>query len=48
MLDMKKDKYLKDSKFLKKGEIDLDNNWKVITDCYNLPINKLKDVKEIQ
>jgi len=45
---LEKNKYLNDSKFLKKDEIDLDNNWKVITDCYNLPINKLKDVKELQ
>tara|TARA_Y100000296_G_C4985864_1_gene162951 strand:- start:35 stop:526 length:492 start_codon:yes stop_codon:yes gene_type:complete len=45
---LEKDKYLKDSKFLKKGEIDLDNNWKVITDCYNLPINKLKDIEELK
>jgi len=44
---LEKDKYLKDSKFLKKGEIDLDNNWKVITDCYNLPINKLKDINDL-
>ena len=43
-----KEKYLNDSKLLKKDEIDSDNGWKVLTDCYNLPINKLKDVKELQ
>ena len=45
---LEKEKYLTDSKFLKKGEIDSDNGWKVLTDCYNLPINKLKDIKELK
>ena len=43
-----KKEYLDSSKFLKKGEIDSDNNWKVLTDCYNLPINKLKDIEELK
>lgn len=43
-----KEKYLNDSKLLKKDEIDSDNGWKVLTDCYNLPINKLKDIKELK
>jgi len=37
-----KDDYFNDAKFLKKGQIDPDNNFKVKADCYNLPINKLK------
>ena len=45
---LEKEKYLTDSKFLKKGEIDSDNGWKVLTDCYNLPINKLKDIEELK
>ena len=49
---LEKEKYLTDSKFLKKGSIDPDNNWKVSTDCYNLPINKLETIgrliKEVQ
>ena len=44
---LNKKEYLNSSKFLKKGEIDSDNNWKVLTDCYNLPINKLKDIEEL-
>ena len=42
-----KEKYLNDSKFLKKGSIDPDNNWRVRTDCYNLPINKLENVDKL-
>ena len=42
-----KEKYLKDSKFLKKGSVDPDNNWRVRTDCYNLPINKLENVDKL-
>ena len=44
---LEKEKYLADSKFLKKGSIDPDNNWKVSTDCHNLPISKLKDIEEL-
>jgi len=44
---LEKERYLTESKFLKKDEIDLDNGWKVLTDCYNLPINKLKEIKEL-
>ena len=45
---LEKEKYLTNSKFLKKGEIDSDNGWKVLTDCYNLPINKLKDIEKLK
>nr|QPI16365.1 MAG: hypothetical protein NIOZUU157_00256 [Virus NIOZ-UU157] len=45
---LNKKEYLNNSKFLKKGEVDSDNNWKVLTDCYNLPINKLKDIEELK
>jgi len=44
---LEKEKYLSTSTFLKKGSIDPDNNWKVSTDCYNLPINKLKNIEEL-
>ena len=44
---LEKEKYLSDSKFLKEGSIDPDNNWRVKTDCYNLPINKLKNVGKL-
>ena len=44
---LEKEKYLTDSKFLKKGTIDPDNNWKVLTDCYNLPINKLENIENL-
>jgi len=44
---LEKEKYLTASTFLKKGSIDPDNNWKVSTDCYNLPINKLKNIEEL-
>ena len=37
-----KSDYFDDAKFLKKGQVDPDNNFKVKADCYNLPINKLK------
>ncbi len=43
----KKD-YFEKATFLKKGSIDPSNNWKVLTDCYNLPINKLKDINNLK
>ena len=45
---MDKEKYLSNSKFLKKGSIDPSNNWKVRTDCYNLPINKLEAINNLK
>tara|TARA_R100001530_G_scaffold120792_1_gene88105 strand:- start:49 stop:540 length:492 start_codon:yes stop_codon:yes gene_type:complete len=45
---LEKEKYLTTSKFLKKGSIDPDNNWEVSTDCYNLPINKLKTIDQLK
>ena len=42
-----KEKYLNDSKFVKKGSVDPDNNWRVRTDCYNLPISKLENVDKL-
>ena len=45
---LEKEKYLNNSKFLKKGSVDPDNNWTVLTDCYNLPINKLKSIEELK
>jgi len=43
----KKD-YFEKATFLTKGSIDPSNNWKVSTDCYNLPINKLKDIDNLK
>ena len=39
----KKD-YFNEAVLLKKGHIDPSNNWKVLTDCYNLPISKLNNI----
>lgn len=38
----KKQQYMIDSVFLKKGTIDPDNGYVVRSDCYNLKINQLK------
>lgn len=38
----KKEDYYKDSRLLKKGEIDPSNNFTVKADCYNLEIRHLK------
>ena len=42
----KKD-YFNEAVLLKKGHIDPSNNWKVLTDCYNLPINKLNSIEDL-
>ena len=44
---MNKKDYFKTAVFLKKGEVDPSNNWKVPTDCYNMPINKLNKMEEL-
>ena len=36
-----KEKYFKSSIFMKKGEIDPDNNFTVKSDCYNMSINNI-------
>ena len=38
---MEKEEYFKKAKFLKKGDVDPSNNFKVRTSCYNLPISEL-------
>lgn len=38
-----KEDYFKDAVFMKKGDVDPDNNYIVKSDCYNLPIEKLKE-----
>lgn len=38
----KKDNYYRDATYLIKGQIDPSNNFKVKSNCYNLPISKLK------
>ena len=42
----KKD-YFDKAVLLKRGDIDPSNNWKVKTDCYNLPINKLNNIENL-
>jgi len=42
----KKD-YFNEAVLLKKGHVDPSNNWKVLTDCYNLPINKLNSIEDL-
>lgn len=39
-----KKQYFKDARFLKKGQIDPDNNFKVKADCYNIQIKELKEL----
>ena len=36
-----KDEYIKRARFMKKGDIDPSNNYKVRADCYNLTIKEL-------
>jgi hypothetical protein len=43
-----KSQYLLNSRFLKKGEKDGNNNFEVKADCYNLPISQLDDIKTIK
>ena len=44
---LNKEDYFKKATFLKQGEIDPSNNWKVSTDCYNLSINKLNTIEQL-
>jgi hypothetical protein len=37
-----KDEYFQQAKFLRKGDVDPDNNFTVRADCYNLPIRELE------
>ena len=39
----KKEDYFKDAMFMKQGDIDPSNNFKVKADCYNMKINQLKE-----
>lgn len=39
-----KESYFKDAKFLKEGQIDGDNNFRVRADCYNIAIKDLKKI----
>jgi hypothetical protein len=46
---IQKEEYMKKSIFLKEGQIDPSNGWKVNADCWNLPINELNSfVQEIR
>lgn len=40
-----KEQYFKDARFLKKGNIDGNNKFKVKADCYNMPIKNLKGIQ---
>lgn len=40
-----KEKYFKDAKFLRKGQTDGDNYFKVKADCYNMEISNLNSVE---
>ena len=41
-----KEKYFKDAKFCKKGDIDPNNNFTFKADCYNMKISKLLGCKQ--
>jgi len=43
---MEKGKYLKQAKFLKKGDQDGDNGFIASRDCHNVPISKLNAMKD--
>lgn len=42
-----KEEYFKMATLYKKGDVDPSNGWKVSTDCYNVPIYKLKNIQEL-
>ena len=42
-----KSKYFSDSKFLRKGDVDPDNNFVVKSDCYNIRIDKLTPTESL-
>jgi len=42
-----KDNYMKTATFMKKGDIDQDNGYKVRADCYNKQIKDLSPVEEL-
>ena len=42
------DSYCVDAQFLKKGQYDPDNGFKVKADCYNMPISKLEELWTIE
>jgi hypothetical protein len=44
---LNKEDYFNSAIFLKKGQVDPSNNWKVLTDCYNLPIHKLNNIEDL-
>jgi len=41
-----KQDYFNLATFYKKGDIDPSNGWEVRTDCYNVPISKLKNIQD--
>ena len=42
-----KKEYFDEATFLKKGQVDPSNGWTVNTNCYNLPISKLKNIETL-
>ena len=43
---MERDEYFKKARFLKRGDVDPSNNWKVLLDCYNLRIDELRPMSD--
>lgn len=44
---LSKKEYFDKAILLKAGDEDPSNGWKVLTDCYNLPISELKNIEEL-
>ncbi len=42
-----KERFYEESRFMKKGQIDGTNNFKVLADCYNIEIQKLTPISEL-
>jgi hypothetical protein len=45
---LSKEDYFEKATFLEKGTVDPSNGWKVLTDCYNLPIAELKNIEDLK
>jgi hypothetical protein len=44
---MPSDEYFEVANFMEKGIIDPSNGWKVSRDCWNLPIEELRNIDEL-
>ena len=38
---------MEEASFMEKGAVDPSNGWKVKTDCYQVPIEKLRPIDEL-